>query len=73
MDSITSRAGPGPSIQYRSRARTWSDAIMARLYNTNRFSSPPPAYEHPPTYQVALEIETQAEKPPTYSPLETMV
>ena len=68
MDSMASLGA-----QPRSRARTWSDAIMARLYRANRFSSPPPAYEHPPAYQVALEIETQAEKPPIYSPLETMV
>ena len=48
-------------------------------HSVPRFSSPPPAYEHPPDYQVALQVETQAEKPPSYSysysysPQETLV
>ena len=68
LDSMTSMtAFP------RSRTRTWSDAIMARLYSANRYSSPPPAYEDPPPYQVALQIERDVEKPPLYTPLETMV
>ena len=47
-----------------SRPRTWSDALLARIYS-HRYSTPP-AYEPPPPYHVALQMETEAQKPPKY-------
>ena len=52
----------------RTRSRTWSDALLARIYS-HRYSTPP-AYEPPPPYHVALKIETEGQKPPEYLPVE---
>lgn len=67
LDSISSLSRP------RTRTRTWSDALLARIYS-NRYSSPP-EYEPPPPYNVALQMEIESEKPPEYSvsALETLV
>ena len=59
------------SIGARTRVRTWSDALLARVYS-HRYSTPP-EYEPPPPYHVALEIETAKENPPKYSAMETLV
>ena len=68
----SSRLDSVSSVRPRTRARTWSDALLARIYS-HRFSSPP-EYEPPPPYHLALEIETREEKPPEYSEgLETLV
>ena len=55
----------------RTRVRTWSDALLARVYS-HRYSTPP-AYEPPPPYHVALDVEMAMEKPPPYTPIETLV
>ena len=42
--------------------------MLARIYS-HRYSTPP-AYEPPPPYHVALQMETEGQKPPEYFPVE---
>ena len=59
LDSVASLSVP------RTRARTWSDALLARIY-AHRYSHPP-EYEPPPPYHVALDVEMARDAPPEYT------
>merc|ERR1711892_601496 len=60
------------SINYPAprTSRTWSDvtgmtAVLSRV-QAYRKDTPPPPYEAPPSYQVAVSMETGEESPPPY-------
>ena len=59
LDSVASLSVP------RTRTRTWSDALLARIY-AHRYSQPP-QYEPPPPYHVALDMEMARDAPPEYT------
>lgn len=59
LDSVASLSVP------RARTRTWSDALLARIY-AHRYSQPP-QYEPPPPYHVALDMEMARDAPPEYT------
>ena len=69
------------SINYPATrtSRSWSDvtgmtAVLSRVH-TYRKDTPPPPYEAPPSYQVAIRMEREKEEdsPPGYEERETFI
>ena len=69
------------SINYPATrtSRSWSDvtgmtAVLSRVH-TYRKDTPPPPYQAPPSYQVAIRMEREKEEdsPPGYEERETFI
>ena len=67
------------SINYPAprTSRSWSDvtgmtAVLSRVH-AYRKDTPPPPYEAPPSYQVAIRMEMEEEDPPGYEESGTFI